>query len=536
MTASSSGFAWSAASSASWLTIASGASGTGSGTIAWVAAPNSTLASRTATLTASGQTFTVLQAAAGSNLGMTGVSLLFTYQVGGATPPPQPLTVFSSGAPLNFSASAASVGNWLFVSPSSGVTSTVLSVFVNPTALAPGTYSGNVTVTAASSSNGSQIATVTLVVNGSQALTVAPAALSFAFQQGSANPAPQALSVTSAAPAGFAASASSAGNWLAVTPASAVTPSTLSVSVFPAGLAPGTYTGSVTIGTGAGAQTVTVTLVVAASQAIAISPSSFTFASVIGGAVPAPQTLTISGGTAGLNFNASASSAGNWLTLGASTVVVPGGFSVAVNPSGLAAGVYSGTITLTAANTTPQVVLVTLIVTAAQGLSVSPTSLTFNTPSSGVTPSSQALSVVSGVAGQTVTAVASISQGTWLVVSPFSTVTPGSVGVFVSPSGLAPGTYFGSVTFSIGSSSQTVPVTLVVGGATLVAMPASLAFIGVSPSPLRCAAPALSHEIGRSRCRDFDRADPASSSRATPRRSAPRPSRRPRPCARDARR
>src|SRR2546430_7380843 len=32
-------------------------------------------------------------------------------------------------------------GNWLFVSPSSGVTSTVLSVFVNPTALAPGTYS-----------------------------------------------------------------------------------------------------------------------------------------------------------------------------------------------------------------------------------------------------------------------------------------------------------------------------------------------------------------------------------------------------------
>lgn len=56
------GCAWSATSGATWLTISSGASGTGNGSVTFMAAAN-TGAQRTGTLSIAGQTFTVTQAA-----------------------------------------------------------------------------------------------------------------------------------------------------------------------------------------------------------------------------------------------------------------------------------------------------------------------------------------------------------------------------------------------------------------------------------------------------------------------------------------
>jgi hypothetical protein len=53
---------WGAASNAAWITITSGASGTGSGTVRYLVAPN-VGGARTGTLTIAGQTFTVTQAA-----------------------------------------------------------------------------------------------------------------------------------------------------------------------------------------------------------------------------------------------------------------------------------------------------------------------------------------------------------------------------------------------------------------------------------------------------------------------------------------
>jgi len=59
----SSGCAWSATSSASWLTVTSGASGTGTGAVVFQVAANTTGQARTASLSIGGQTFTVNQAA-----------------------------------------------------------------------------------------------------------------------------------------------------------------------------------------------------------------------------------------------------------------------------------------------------------------------------------------------------------------------------------------------------------------------------------------------------------------------------------------
>ena len=53
--------AWTAISSASWLTIVSGGSGTGNGTVTYAVTPNMTGAPRRATITVAGQVFTVVQ-------------------------------------------------------------------------------------------------------------------------------------------------------------------------------------------------------------------------------------------------------------------------------------------------------------------------------------------------------------------------------------------------------------------------------------------------------------------------------------------
>lgn len=61
---------WTADSNVSWISITSGTIGTGSGTVAYLVAPNNSLQSRTGTITVGGQIFTVNQ---------TGI--VYTYQV-----------------------------------------------------------------------------------------------------------------------------------------------------------------------------------------------------------------------------------------------------------------------------------------------------------------------------------------------------------------------------------------------------------------------------------------------------------------------
>ncbi|MBI3288245.1 MAG: hypothetical protein HYZ74_01865, partial [Elusimicrobia bacterium] len=53
--------AWTAASNAAWLSVTSGGSGSGSGTVSFLVAANAETGARQGTLTIAGQTFAVLQ-------------------------------------------------------------------------------------------------------------------------------------------------------------------------------------------------------------------------------------------------------------------------------------------------------------------------------------------------------------------------------------------------------------------------------------------------------------------------------------------
>jgi hypothetical protein len=118
-------------------------------------------------------------------------------------------------------------------------------------------------------------------VTAAPTLNTSPASLSFSYQAGGTTPAAQSVNVSSSGAALSYTTATSA-TWLLATPASGSTPGNLSVSVNPAGLASGTYTGNVTL-TSAGAsnnpKTVPVTLTVTAAQlpTLNTSPASLTF-------------------------------------------------------------------------------------------------------------------------------------------------------------------------------------------------------------------------------------------------------------------
>jgi hypothetical protein len=79
------GCPWSAASGASWVTVTSGASGVGNGTVTYSVAPNSGASPQSATLTIAGQTFTVNEAAGSCSGTLTPTGKGFTPQGGSSS-------------------------------------------------------------------------------------------------------------------------------------------------------------------------------------------------------------------------------------------------------------------------------------------------------------------------------------------------------------------------------------------------------------------------------------------------------------------
>jgi uncharacterized protein (TIGR03437 family) len=91
---------------------------------------------------------------------------------------------------------------------------------------------------------------------------------------------------------------------------------------------------------------VPVTLVVGSPQSVTVSPASVNFSYVIGSTtVPAQQTVQLAA-NAGVPFTASVSSSATWLTVSPTSGTGNTTLAINVNPSGLAVGNYTGTITI----------------------------------------------------------------------------------------------------------------------------------------------------------------------------------------------
>ncbi len=371
-------------------------------------------------------------------------------------------------------------GKWLSISPSSGTTPTKPSVLVDITGLAAGSYSGEVSII--DPEEQATVVPVTLEVTA--VLNVSPSALAFFAEAGGANPADQTLLVEDSQDGAVGwtgtVSTSDGGKWLVLSPSSGTTPTKPSVLVDIESLAAGSYTGQVSVAASGGSPTVVpVTLEVTA--VLNVTPSALAFFAEAGGGNPADQTLLVEDsqeGAVAWTGMVSTSDGGKWLALSPSSGTTPTKPSVLVDIEGLAAGSYTGQVSVAASGGNPTAVAVTLEITAA--LNVSPSSLAFSAEAGGANPAEQALLVEDPNDGNVEwTATVSTSDGgKWLFISPSSGATPNKIAVMVDIEGLAAGSYMGEVSVSTSGNNPTVvPVTLDLSGdSVLKVSPSSLTF------------------------------------------------------------
>src|SRR5581483_193027 len=281
------------------------------------------------------------------------------------------------------------------------------------------------------------------------------------------------------------------GTWLTVGapsgPAAAGNASNFFVGVTPNALSAGTYKASITIHPANGNPDVIVpvTLSIALGN-LTVSPATLNFQQPVGGAAPAPQTISIGSTGAILQFTAFPTSA-SWLTVNPNSGTTPGQVTVSVNGAALQAGTYSAQVNVVSpgAGNSPQPVTVNLTVGQGNNLTLSPPSLAFSSQFAGAAPAPQTvnLTLAQGTASFTATAaVTSPSGGSWLSVAPTSGTagaTATALTVSVNPAGLNPGTYNGTVTVTAPgatNSPQTLNVTYTVnpsgtGGGTTRVLP-----------------------------------------------------------------
>ncbi len=418
--------------------------------------------------------------------------LSFNAVDGGSAPPAQQVTISNPGLmPLNWQATTGA--SWLSFTPQVGNVesgnSQSLSVNVNTSSLLPGTYNGVITL-AGQGSNAVQDSPQNVYVNVTImpqcALQVSPGNLTFTgiYQQ----PAPATQSVTLSPSQGCASAlnwnASTSANWLTLSATSGNTSSSPTVGININGLQPGTYNGSVYFSSSAGTQTVPVTFTLGQPTVplLATTPTALNFSGILTQPNPTAQALTITnsgGGT--LNWQAAGTTAvgGNWLTVTPASGSLGLGQSATLNVSAatlntLVAGTYNGTITVSGTNGagnqvngSPQTIAVTFAVQSPCSIGVTPNTLAFtSTFGQAAPPAGQPLAIAaSGACANTLNWAATAttaSGGNWLTATPATSTTTlttaGGSTIGVTPTGLAAGTYNGTVTITATDSVTNAPI------------------------------------------------------------------------------
>jgi uncharacterized protein (TIGR03437 family) len=300
-------------------------------------------------------------------------------------------------------------------------------------------------------------------------ISVIPATLAFTAQLGGATPpAAQFLSIAGGG-TGLSYSAlgttGSGRNWLIFpTGFSGNVPASMAVAVTGYDqLVPGVYQGAITITSQAsnGPVTVPVSLTVLAPPPVLVAtPSNVNFSVTPASTGAATQQAVQITSTAGpLKFTLSTS--GNpWLFPSIAAGETPAALVINVKPAGLAAGLYTGTVTISpiGGSTLPQTIAVRMMVTALSLLTVPTPTLTFALQQ-GAPLLAQTLNV--GSTGDSIPFTAT-STAAWLLINNGQSAigrTPYALSVDVNPSGLAAGTYNASIVIAQ-TDYTALPVTI----------------------------------------------------------------------------
>jgi uncharacterized protein (TIGR03437 family) len=294
------------------------------------------------------------------------------------------------GGPLGFSTSVVNGSSWISsVSPSSGQTvanSTVsLQVTVNSSGLQIGSYRDEIEV---SSAAGNVAAPVTLFVGESGSiLAVNLTGFRLQAEQGGGFSNAQTIQILNPgdpnSTVNWTAALVNSASWLALEStsgtATATTPGSLTFTLTSSAtsMPPGGYYALIKISDSNSRnspQYVLVVLDLGSSGSPALpdpNPGGFFFATTAGGPQTSSQVLTVntsSASAAPFQVATSTSNGGTWLianpTAGSASGAAPGTVNVAVNPTGLSPGVYTGDVNVSIASAL-RTVNVTMVVVSA---------------------------------------------------------------------------------------------------------------------------------------------------------------------------
>jgi uncharacterized protein (TIGR03437 family) len=435
----------------------------------------------------------------------------FFFTTGNSNPSPQSVFVNNSdSSAVSFTATPADT--WVSVQQNSG--SNVFSVSVDPSGKAAGIYTSSVTITEASASNNPYSYPVVLVVNsggsgGGGTLIFSPSGtLSFSSSNGSI-PNSQTLNVSANSSTTFTVTSNQ--SWLSISPNSGTTSTNLSVSVNPTGLPNGTSTGTLTFNSNGNTQTVNVSITingstsgggnvsVQCSASCGTTQPAMAFTGQFGsGALPIGGiNVTSASGSGSVSFTvvATTTTGGNWLStsVGNSIVTTPfNGLSVNVNvgtgSTALAPGSYTGNLAITPQGGGTVVnVPVSLTVSAPPTVSATPATLTFTWRVGDPNPASQTLTVNPATPALAFGVTVSPANA-WLSATPATGTTPGTVTVSINPTGLAAGSYTGTVTVAgtgsaAGSTAVAVSLTVTAPLPTIARVVNAASYLANAVSP-----------------------------------------------------
>ncbi len=320
---------------------------------------------------------------------------------------------------------------------------------------------------------------IRLVQSASPTFNASPPALSFTGVSGSVVPSAQIIHITGSV-AGLPFTVQDAAPWTTFSAKSGTLPFNLQVTVDPSQLAAGTYNDNIIITVPSASPStinvqLTFTVAAPAPQNLSLNQQSLSF-SLTQGASPATSQLTLTNqGSGSLTFTASAlsSTGGSWIQIspasGTVTATSPVSLTVTANPGNLAAGTYTGSISIASASSGQVITAPATLAVSAPPEKIVLTQLgfTFVAVAQGGSVLPQTLNLLNGGSGSMSWTASTVmaSGGSWLSVSPSSgTVSQGAspISVSVNASGLAAGTYYGRIVVSAPGASNSPQSAMVV--------------------------------------------------------------------------
>lgn len=378
-----------------------------------------------------------------------------------------------------------------------------IRTIASPTGLAPGTYTGQVSLQltgatpvfiTVSFTVGSGTNTISVTTTGGQPVTQ----INFTAAPNTQS-AVQTFNVTSsAASTGYTATIAYTGiqNWLTLTAGSTSTqavtgiaPGQISAQANTVGLPANTYNATITFtpNSGGAVTTVAVQLLVSTTPQFNIARSQLSFSYVVGSGSPNPTDTFSIGVTTGpavaYTVTPTYSQGTNWLQT-SGTLTTGNNLTVTALPAGLTAGTYTANLRFQATGFTDVNLPVTFNLLTSGSMQVSPSTVSvFASVGSGAQQRTLQVTGSGGAAIQYTVArqyLSPINPGfDWLSVTG-SGSTPGSVTLTINPGALAAGTYTANVTITPttgGILAVTVPVTMTITtGQISSASPTSLSF------------------------------------------------------------